>query len=192
VSLAATLLAAEGEGSTDWWAEAYPIIPHPVELIFGLVVFAGLYMVVAKYVVPRLEQVLAERTAAIEGGIKRAEKAQAEASAALAEYRAQLADARAEAARIRQQAQEEGAQIVAGLRQRAQDEADRILVGAQQQIQAERQQAMVQLRSEVGQLAVELASRIVGESLESEARSSGVVDRFLASLEAGEPVGTGS
>ena len=146
----------------------------------------------ATKVVPRLEAIYAERAAAIEGGIKKAEQAQAEASAALEEYRAQLADGRAEAGRIRQQAQEEGAQIIAELRQRAQEESDRILAGAQQQIQAERQQALVQLRAEVGDLAVQLASRVVGESLQSEARRSGVVDRFLDELEAAEPAGAGS
>jgi len=39
------------------------------------------------------------------------------------------------------------------------------------------------LRSEVGSLATELAGRIVGESLEDDARSNRVVDRFLADLE---------
>lgn len=190
--IAMTRLAAEGgSGGKSFWESAYPIIPHPGELVFGLIAFAILYWVVATKVVPRLEAIFAERAAAIEGGIKKAEEAQAEASAALEEYRSQLADARAEAARIRQQAQEEGAQIVAELRQRAQEESDRILAGAQQQIQAERQAALVQLRSEVGDLAVQLASRIVGESLENEARQSGVVDRFLDSLEA-EPAGQGS
>jgi F-type H+-transporting ATPase subunit b len=193
VTLTTVLLAAEtAEGGESFWKTAYPIIPHPGELIFGLVAFAILYWVVATKVVPRLETIYAERAAAIEGGIKKAEQAQAEASAALEEYRSQLADARAEAGRIRQQAQEEGAQIVAELRRRAQDEADRILTAAQQQIQAEHQQAMVQLRSEVGDLAVRLASQIVGESLENEARQSGVVDRFLDNLEAAEPAGAGS
>ena len=46
--------------------------------------------------------------------------------------------------------------------------------------------AFAKLRTEVGTLATSLASKIVGESLESEARQSGVVDRFLAELEASE------
>jgi F-type H+-transporting ATPase subunit b len=194
VTLTTVPLAAESAegGNTSFWETVYPIIPHPGELIFGLIAFAILYRIVATKVVPRLEAIHAERAAAIEGGITKAEQAQAEASAALQEYRSQLADARAEAARIRQQAQEEGAQIVAELRRRAQEESDRILAAAQQQIQAERQQAMVQLRAEVGDLAVRLASQIVGEALETEARQSGVVDRFLDTLEAAEPAGAGS
>lgn len=188
MSLAATPVpAAEGEG---FWANAYPVLPHPGELIFGFIAIAILYVVVARVVVPRLETIFAERTAAIEGGIKKAEQAQAEAAAALQEYQSQLAEARGEAQRIREEARAEGAAIVAEMRERAQSEANRITAGAQAQIQAERQQAMVQLRSEVGALATQLAERIVGESLQSEVRQSGVVDRFLAELEAGAPATT--
>ena len=47
----------------------------------------------------------------------------------------------------------------------------------------------ISLRSEVGSLATDLASRIVGESLQDDARSNGVVDRFIADLEAQAPAG---
>lgn len=183
-------LRAAGEGDTALpsWLE-YPVLPHLGELIFGVLVFVILYVVVARTVVPRLEQIFAERTAAIQGGIEKAEKAQEEAARALEEYQAQLAEGRAEASRIREEARAEGAAIIAEMRERAQSEANRITAAAQQQIQAERQAAVVQLRGEVGRLATDLASRIVGESLDDQVRASGVVDRFLAELEAGETVG---
>jgi F-type H+-transporting ATPase subunit b len=140
-------------------------------------------------VVPRLETIFRERTDAIEGGIAKAEQAQAEAEAALREYREQLTAARAEASRIREDARAEAAEIGADLRQRAQEEAARVTAAAQQQMQAERQQALVQLRNEVGRLAVDLASRIVQESLIDDARPLRAVDRFLAELESeGGPV----
>jgi F-type H+-transporting ATPase subunit b len=185
VSVTSPVLVAEGGVG---WPERVPILPHPAELIIGLIAFAILYWLIAKYVVPRFEQVYAERTAAIEGGMKRAEEAQAEAAAALEQYRAQLAEARGEAGRIREEAREEGAQILAEMRAQAQAEAHRITESAHTQIVAERQQAVVQLRTEVGTLATELASRVVGESLEDEARQRRTVERFLAELEAGEVV----
>jgi F-type H+-transporting ATPase subunit b len=181
--ISSVVVAAEDNG----WGGKLPIIPHPAELIIGLLFFAIAYWVFAKYVVPRFEELFAERTAAIEGGIKKAEIAQAEAAAALEQYRSELADARAERSRIIQQASEEAAAVAAEIRQRAQDDAERITTAASQQIQAERQQALVQLRQEVGRLSVDLASRIVGESLEDEARQRRVVDNFLAQLESAEP-----
>ena len=69
------------------------------------------------------------------------------------------------------------------LQDRKGGEARRITESAQAQIEAERQQALTALRTEVGTLATELASRIVGESLTDEARQSRMVDRFLDELE---------
>ena len=171
--------------ATGWGTKA-PIVPHPGEVIIGLIFFAIVYWAVAKYVVPQFEKMYAERTAAIEGGMEAAERAQEEAAAALEEYRAQLASARAEAGKIREDARAQGAQIVAEMREQAQAEAARITAAASQQIAAERQQAIVQLRTDVGALATDLASRIVGEALQDSARQSRVVDRFLDELEASE------
>ena len=183
--LAAENTAEEGSNLPAW--VEYPVLPHLGELIFGIVAFVILYVVVARKVVPRLEELFSERAAAIEGGMEKAEQAQAEAAAALEEYRSRLAEARQEASRIRAEAQAQGAAIIAELREQAQTEAARITAGAHQQIEAERQQAVVQLRAEVGRLAIDLASRIVGESLEDEARQRRVVERFLDDLDAAEP-----
>jgi F-type H+-transporting ATPase subunit b len=183
VQFSAAALTAAQEGSGSFWEDAYPIIPHPGELIVGIISFAILLWIFATKVVPRLEQVYAERAASIEGGMKQAEEAQAEAEAALAEYRSQLAEARAEAGRIREEARAEGAAIITEMREKAAADAGRITESAHKQIESERQQAVIQLRSEVGRLATDLASRIVGESLADDARQSRVVDRFLAELE---------
>jgi F-type H+-transporting ATPase subunit b len=178
-----TILAAE--------AGPNPLVPHLVEIILALVVFALLYFAVKKWVVPNFEATFAERTRAIEGGLKAAETKQAEADAKLAELEKQLGDARHEAARIREEAREQGATIVAEMREQAQTEAARIVEHAHTQIEAERQQAVTSLRAEVGSLATALAGRIVGESLEDEARQRRVVERFLADLER-QPTASGS
>lgn len=179
---AALITAAEAEGGS-FWEEAYPIIPHPGELIVGFISFAVLLYIFTKKVVPRLEEMYAERTAAIEGGMAQAEQAQAEAEAALKEYKEQLADARSEASRIREEARAEGAAILSELKAKAAADSQRITDSAHKQIEAVRQQTVVQLRSEVGRMATDLASRIVGEALADDARQSRVVDRFLSELE---------
>jgi F-type H+-transporting ATPase subunit b len=93
---------------------------------------------------------------------------------------------------VREGAREAGAQIIAEMRERAEAEARRITESAQSQIEADRQQALTSLRAEVGNLATELASRIVGESLTDTARQGRMVDRFLADLEAQGTAGTGA
>ncbi|MDP4504749.1 F0F1 ATP synthase subunit B [Nonomuraea turcica] len=176
--MAATLLAAPEE-------HANPLIPHTYELVVGIFAFAVVFFVVGRMLIPRIQKTLAERTDAIEGGIKRAEEAQAEAQALQQRYAEQLEEARRDAARLREEAREQAAQIKAELREEAQAEARRLVEAAHAQIEADRQAAFAQLRAEIGRLSTDLAGRIVGESLQDEVRQSRIVDRFLDELEAG-------
>ncbi|MGA1242893.1 MAG: F0F1 ATP synthase subunit B [Candidatus Nanopelagicaceae bacterium] len=163
--------------------ELNPLIPHTAEIIVGFIAFSLLYMVLRRAVVPRFEKAFAERTDAIQGGMERAEKAQIEAEAALKQYKAQLQDARGEAASIRDEARAQGAAIIEEMRVKAQEEATRIAASAQAAIESERQAALNSLRNEVGTLATQLASKIVGEALDDQVRQSRIVDRFLEDLE---------
>ena len=160
-----------------------PLIPNLTELIVGLVTFGIIFYALWKVLLPRLNKTLTERTDAIEGGLQRAEETQAEADRTLAAYREQLAEARHEASRLREEAREQGAQIIAEMREQAQAEARRLVDAAHVQIEADRQQALQSLKGEVGGLAVDLASRVVGESLTDEARQRRVVERFLDELD---------
>ena len=164
-------------------ASKNPLLPSWPEFIIGTILFLIVFGVLAKVLLPRATKMLAERTEQIEGGLARSEEAQSEAKQLLDQYREQLAEARHEAARLREEAREQGAQIITEMREQAQAEARRITESAQAQIEAERQQALTALRTEVGNLATELAGRIVGESLTDQARQSRMVDRFLDELE---------
>jgi F-type H+-transporting ATPase subunit b len=160
-----------------------PLVPHSAELVVGAIAFSLLFIVLRKFVVPMFEKAFEARTQAIQGGIERAEKAQAEAQRALTQYTEQLSKAQSEAQTLREEARVQGAAIIEDLRAKAQEEAARITAAAHASIEAERQQAVTSLRNEVGALAVELASKIVGEALDDQARQSRIVDRFLEDLE---------
>ena len=164
-------------------ATANPLVPNVAEIVVGVIAFSLLFIVLKSRVVPMFEKAFAARTAAIEGGIAKAESAQREAQAALQAYTEQLSDARGEAQAIREEARVQGAAILEDLRGKAQEEAARITAAAHASIEAERQLAISSLRHEVGTLATGLASKIVGEALEDQVRQSGIVDRFLADLE---------
>jgi F-type H+-transporting ATPase subunit b len=180
-----SFLAAAGEPPN-------PIIPIWQEVVVGAIGFALLCFVLMKYVFPRMEQTFRERVDAIEGGIKRAEEAQAEANKLLEQYRQQLAEARSEAARIRDEARADSAGIRDEILAQAREESERIIAAGREALAAERSTIVRELRAEVGSLAVDLASRIVGESLADEARRRGTVERFLSELGEGtEPAGAG-
>ncbi len=160
-----------------------PLLPAWYDIVYSLIPFILVLLLFWRVVLPRMQKTLDERAALIEGGIAKAESAQAEAQAALEQYNALLAEGRAEAAKIREQARAEGAAILAELKENAQAEAARITANAQLQIEAERQAALVSLRAEVGSLAIDLASGVIGETLADDKRASALVDRFLAELE---------
>jgi F-type H+-transporting ATPase subunit b len=164
-------------------ADHNPILPIWQEIIIGTIAFGLLCYVLMKYVFPRMEATFKARVDAIEGGIKRAEEAQAEANKLLEQYRAQLAEARTDAAKIRDDARADAESIRQEVQARAREESDRIIQAGRESLAAERQTIVRELRSEVGDLAVQLAGKIVGESLEDEARRRGTVERFLSDLE---------
>ena len=148
-----------------------------------LIAFLVLLFLLGKFVVPPINRAMTARQDAIREQFAELDEAKSEASAAEEEFKAQIADARHEAARIREEAREQGAAIIAEMREQAQVEAARIVEHAHAQIEADRKAAAASLRAEVGDLATTLAGRIVGESLDDEARQNRVVDRFLTELE---------
>jgi F-type H+-transporting ATPase subunit b len=182
------VLSAATEGAE---ASPSPVIPEWYDIIWSSVCFVIILVFFWKYVLPRVQKLLDERGEAIEGNIAKADEAQRKAEAALEEYTAQLADARTEAGRIRETARDDSKKIVAEAKDAATVEAARVTASAQAQIEAERQTALVTLRSEVGTLAIDLASGVIGESLTDDAKATAVVDRFLAELEASEAAAGG-
>lgn len=185
--LDSAILAAAEEGE----ATVNPLLPADYDIIWSAVIFVIVLVFFWRYALPKIQTMLDERSAAIEGQIEAATIAKAEADAALEGYRAQLADARGEAAKIREQARLDGTKILADLKEQASAEAARITAAAQATIEAERQAALVSLRSEVGSLAISLASGVIGESLSDDKKSTALVDRFLSDLEADEKAKAG-
>jgi F-type H+-transporting ATPase subunit b len=160
-----------------------PVVPPLGEIIIGLIAFGILAFVLMKYVWPRMEATFEARRDAIEGGMKRAEDAQNEAKRLLGEYRQQLAEARTEAAQIRDNARAEGQRIIEEMRATAQEESARIVQRGEEQLTVQRQQVVRELRGEIGTLAVQLAERVVGESLADDGSRQRTVDRFLDDLD---------
>jgi F-type H+-transporting ATPase subunit b len=170
-------------------AQPNPLLPEPYDIIWSLVCFVVILFFFWRLVLPRMKKLLDERSAAIEGNMEKADEAQREAEAALEQYTAQLAEARAEAAKIREQARLDAQHIGSEITAQAQSDAERVKSNAQVAIEAERQAALISLRTEVGTLAIDLASNVIGETLSDDQKATALVDRFLADLEASDTSG---
>ncbi|OON71990.1 F0F1 ATP synthase subunit B [Streptomyces tsukubensis] len=160
-----------------------PLVPPIPELVIGAIAFVIVFGLLAWKLLPNINKVLDERREAIEGGMEKAEAANTEAQSVLEQYKAQLAEARHEAARLRQDAQEQGATLIAEMRAEGQRQREEIIAAGHAQIEADRNAAAQTLRQDVGRLATELAGKLVGESLEDSARQTRTIDRFLDELD---------
>jgi len=170
-----TILAAESEN---------PLLPATYDILWGTLSFVILLAMFWKYVLPSFIRITAERTERIEGGIEHAKVMQAEAARSRDAYSDQLEQATMEASANRTPAHTERAQIVNAARPEALTVAAAVSARADAQIQAERDSALGSLQRDVGDLALQLASKIVGESLTDDVRARATVDRFIAELEA--------
>lgn len=159
------------------------LVPPVAEVFLSAIILLGIWLVIGKFALPRIYAMMDEREERIEAGLHAAEQAREDRALAEREREEALAQANVEAHSIREQANADAKRIKSQARESAQEEAARIQENAQRQIQAERQSAVVSLRSDIGELATQLAERIVSEQLRDQDLSHRVMDRFLNDLD---------
>jgi F-type H+-transporting ATPase subunit b len=182
LALIASILAQAEEGEEI--SEAKDLYPAPGELIIGLLAFAVLFFFTWKWVIPRFKQVLEERRSQIQGEMERAEAERGEAQELQERYRQQLASAREEADGIIEEARATADQLRRDLQAKAEEEAQATVARAQEEIRAERDRAFQELRAQVGSIAVEIAERVVGQSLDERAHRR-LIDEFIDEVATG-------
>ena len=160
-----------------------PLIPAVYDIVWSSVVFVVLLTFFWFKVLPGFKKMLDERAKAIEGRLAEAEAAQRSAEERTAFIEAEQAKLRSESSSIREEARSEGAAILAEMKAQAAAEAERLQQTVKNSLEAEREVAQRVLRAEIGELAIELASRIVGQKLQEDAVTNKVVDDFIAELE---------
>lgn len=178
--LAQTLLIAAEEGEESGGLDI--LLPPLNELIAGIIAFAVVFFFVWRYATPAINRMLEQRQTAISGQLEEAEKAKAEAESLLADYKGQLAEARTEGNKIIEEARESAEQMKADVIAKAEADAEQIRARAREEAEGEKARALADARSQVGDISVDLAGKIVGESLDQQAHQA-LIDRYLADLE---------
>jgi F-type H+-transporting ATPase subunit b len=168
------LLAAEGGGSsimnvdTTLWAAT----------LVAFAVFAG---ILAKFAWGPLLKIVDEREKTIRDQVDSAEKAAADARAALAQHQELLRGAARERDEMLARAAKDAEGVRAELQAKARGDAEQIVARAREQMQREKEQAVAELRTQVADIAVEAASRIVKSSLSEDAQRK-LVDDYIKEL----------
>ena len=178
------LLAAEEERSgLDL------ILPDKAELLWGVILFALVLFVLNKFAFPAIKKGIQQREEKIQGDLEEAENAKNEANKQLEDYKKQLADARGEANRIIEEARQSAEEVRKDLVAKAEKEAEQIVERAQEQISAERNRTVQELQTTLADLSIELASKVVGRSLDTESQRD-LVDAYIKEV-AGMSAGNG-
>ena len=176
--------------TTDLQASNF-LVPNATFLA-ELLAFGIILWILWTKVIPPINRALDARQELIRKQLEESREAKERLEKAEQEYKDSLAEARVEAAKMKEDARSEGKRIIEEMRTRAQEEAANITAANQRQMEIDRQRAMTELRTEIGRLAVGLAGRVVGESLEDEARQRRTVDRFIEELDSAAPSGDGA
>lgn len=158
--------------------EENPLIPEVDELIFGSLAFLLVFVILARFAFPAINRGLKARSEKIRGDLEKAESERQEADRLLRRYEDQLKDARGEAGRIIEEARKTAEQMRRDMLAKAEEESHQVVARAQEEIRAERDRAFEQLRAQVGELSVELASRVIGVNLDKKAQEK-LVDDYI-------------
>src|SRR5882762_1599501 len=148
------------------------VVPAPGELLWGAVAFLIVAGVLMKFAFPMMKKTLAERQEKIRSEIEGAEKARADAEAEAAEYRRRLGDAHVESERIIEEARVSAEQVRTDLIARAEAEAAELKTRAGEDIRLAIDRAQSDLQSQVKDLSIELAEKVVGHNLDAETQRS--------------------
>lgn len=158
------------------------VLPEINELIAGIIAFAIVFVFVWKWGRPAINRMLTARQEAITGQLTAAENTKHEAESLLTDYKKQIAAARDEANNIVEDARRSAEALRTDVVGKAEIEAETIVRKAREEAAGERERAVGAIRQEVASLSLDVARRVVTESVDADAQKK-LVDRYIADLE---------
>jgi F-type H+-transporting ATPase subunit b len=174
IPAALALAAEEGEAEAAFQINFFWVITQAASFLLFLAI---LYLAAFR----RIGTVLEERRSRIEQGLRDADAARTERERAAEERRAVLTKARQEANEIVQRAQRSAEETRERELTHLKGDLERVRQQAGEEIEAERQRALADVRTQVADLALAAAGKVVGETM-NEPRQRRLVDDFLRQL----------
>ena len=142
--------------------------PDPGLFIWTILTFLVLLAVLAKFAWKPLLKALETRQEAIKKALDDAERARLELTRLQQESTSVIDQARMEADSILTKTRSDAERVREDLKIKAKEEADTIIRNAEQQIQLQARQALQQLRNEVADISVMIASKLLQRNLAKE------------------------
>lgn len=141
-----------------------------------------LFILLRIFLFKPINKIMNERTRTIQDNIDEAEKSRREAEDLKQQYADSISSAREEAQQIVMKAHEDAESEKAAILKKSQEEADEIINNAGKTIENERKRIIQQAQTQIADLAIEAASRIIGENVDDD-KNRRLVDEFLSAEE---------
>ena len=153
-------------------------------LFWMLLAFLVVFFVLAKYVFPAIVNMVDKRNQYINESLRKAHEASERLENIKQESEAILQEARAQQAQILKEAADTREAIVQKAQEKAKAEGARLLAEAKAEIEGEKQQAIRDIRSQVAELSVQVAEKVLKEKLSTDAEQMKMIDRLLDNVTA--------
>lgn len=153
-------------------------------LVFWMfVAFLCLYFILAKWAWPFIIKSMEERADMIDKGVAYAQEAKSQLDNAKSEADKLLAEARNEQADILREAAKMRNELIEKARGDAAEEAKKVSQSAQVSLEQARKEAEKQLRTEVGDLALQIAEKVIRKNIANDDAQRALVDQYLSEVE---------
>ena len=147
--------------------------------IWQTVLFIALLLLLRKYAWGPILNAVNEREDSIKTALKAAERAREEMKALQADNEKILAEARTERERIVKEANDMKNQIIGEATDKAKEEAGKLVDNAREQINAEKKEAMNAIKTQVAELSVEIAEKLLRKELDAKNKQQKLIDDLL-------------
>ncbi|MCR2807468.1 F0F1 ATP synthase subunit B [Paenibacillus soyae] len=146
--------------------------------VFAIAAFLILYWLLNKYAFGPLFSIMEQRRQLIQQQMSTAETSRKAAETSMEEQKAALEQARKEAYAIIEQARTTSTKQADEIVQSARNEASRLKDDALKDIESEKNKAIAALRTEVGGISVQIASKIIEKQVDEKSQEQ-LVDQYL-------------
>ena len=151
-----------------------------IGLVFWMsLAFLIVLFVLRKFAWSGILKSLKDREDFIERSLKSAEEAKAQMSSLKAENENLLAEARAEREAILKEAKEMKEKILADAKLTASEEGNRLIASARGEIEKEKNQALSDIKKQVGEISLEIAERVIKKELNDKGAQEALVAEHL-------------
>ncbi|MDD7517366.1 F0F1 ATP synthase subunit B [Ruminococcus flavefaciens] len=150
--------------------------------VFNVII---LFILLRIFLFKPINKIKSERTRTIQDNLDSAQRAKEEAEELRQQYEGSISEAKEKANQIIMKAHEDAESERSAIIKKSQEEADKIVADADKAIENERKRVLRQAQSQIADLAIEAASKIIGENVDDE-KNRRLVDQFLSEEEGKE------